>query len=182
MKEPKSVLVKITGQWKLIITVAISVLADGKKLTHLLLWTHRMFHRETPLVECYLNVMRKSTWQKNSWSNGWEKYRTIVKCSAKENCNADLKCLQGLLKQKLSTSNLNTNQETTAGDMASHFHALDVKQGQPHLDGERTAIWKIPSTTSWKHKQTYETLLGQWMKNTAWNDTWPYSIIKRLKK
>lgn len=43
---------------------------------------------------------------------------------------------------------------TTAGGTTSQFHVLDVEQGQPHLDGERATIWKVPSNTSRKHKQT----------------------------
>lgn len=66
----------------------------------------------------------------------------MAKCSAKGNSNADFRCLQGLLKQKLSTSHLNTNQMTTAGSMTSQFHVLGVEQGQPHLDRERATIWK----------------------------------------
>lgn len=78
----------------------------------------------------------------------------MAKCSAKQNSNADFRCLEGLLKQKLSTSNLNTNRMTTARGTTSQFHVLDVEQGQPHLDGERATIWKLPSNTGQKHKQT----------------------------
>jgi hypothetical protein len=71
-----------------------------------------------------------------------------AKCSAKENSNADFICLQGLLKQKQSTSDLNT------GGSTSQFHVLDVEQGQTHLGGESATIWKLPSNTGWKHKQS----------------------------
>jgi hypothetical protein len=78
----------------------------------------------------------------------------MAKCSAKENSNADFRCLEGLLKEKLSTSNLNTNQMTKAGGTTSQFHVLDVEQGQPHPDGERATIWKLPSNNGRKHKRT----------------------------
>lgn len=80
--------------------------------------------------------------------------RQMAKCSAKEKSNADFRCLEELLKQKLSTSNLNTNQMTTAGGTTSQFHVRNVEQGQLHLDGEKATIWKLPSNTGRKHKQT----------------------------
>jgi hypothetical protein len=190
-KGSKSVLVKTTGHEKLRITVILSVLADGRKLTPFVILRRKNLPKEK-LPTGIIFKCNKKGWMMEELMVKWlkEVWHRRLGALLKKRGMLVLDAFKGHLTQKVKTaaSNLlNTDLMIIPVAMTSQLQGPDVVVNKPFKDrlrclyGEWLLSGNCPLTPAGNIRRPSEALFGQWIK-TAWDDISPESIVKGFKK
>jgi hypothetical protein len=190
-KGSKSVLFKTTGHEKLRITVMLSALAEGRKLTPFVILRRKNLPKEK-LPAGIIFKCNEKEWMTEELMVEWlkEVWHRRPGALPKKRGMLVLDAFKGHLIEKVKTvacNLLNMDLVIIPGGMTSQLQILDVVVNKPFRDrlrclyGEWLLSGNCPLTPAGNIRRPSEALLEQWMK-TAWDVISPESIIKGFKK